>query len=88
MKLEIEQPHFEALLAAYPVLAPLKDQLRFGSRVEVEFSALPLEVVVTLEDIYRLAGPSLQTRLAQISTLKTALSGEGERFARSLQRLQ
>ena len=35
MKLHLERPHVEALVGAFPRLAWLQEQLRFGHRAEV-----------------------------------------------------
>ena len=35
MKLQIEQPYVEAMVEEFPALATLKEQLRFGHRVEI-----------------------------------------------------
>jgi uncharacterized protein YbjT (DUF2867 family) len=40
MKLEIARPHATALVDAFPRLAPLAEQLRFGDRVELDLSQL------------------------------------------------
>jgi|OpeIllAssembly_1097287.scaffolds.fasta_scaffold125820_3 hypothetical protein len=33
MNLQIERPYIEAMITAFPRLAPLQDQLRFGNKV-------------------------------------------------------
>ena len=40
MKLHIERAHIEALIGQFPRLADLREQLRFGNRVEVAFNQL------------------------------------------------
>ena len=40
MKLSIDRPYVEAMLAAFPDLTLLKEQLRFGNRAEVTVSQL------------------------------------------------
>lgn len=80
MKLEIDRPHVEAMVEAFPGLEPLKSQLRFGNRVEVPFDALSNAELTFLGNLYRQAGPELIARAAQISTLQQALSGDGFRF--------
>jgi hypothetical protein len=40
MKLQIERPYFEAMATSFPGLASLREQLRFGDRVEVAFGQL------------------------------------------------
>ncbi len=81
MKLQIERPYVEAMVAEFPDLSPLKEQLKFGDRVEVTFSQLSGAELDFLGDLYRQAGPHMQVRAAQILTLQRALSGAGARFA-------
>ncbi|MBY0577453.1 MAG: ATP-binding protein [Burkholderiales bacterium] len=83
MKLQIERPYVEAMVAEFPGLSPLKEQLKFGDRVEVTFSQLSGAELDFLGDLYRQAGPHMQVRAAQILTLQRALSGAGARFAAS-----
>jgi hypothetical protein len=80
MKLHIERPYIEAMVASFPKLAPLKDQLRFGDRVEVAFHQLSSDEVTFLVDLYRRAGPDMQVRSAQIATLQRAFNDKGIRF--------
>lgn len=80
MKLEIERPYIEAMVESFPNLASLKDQLRFGDRVEVAFSQLSGDEITFLHGLYSEGGPELQVRAAQIATLQRAFSGEGVRF--------
>lgn len=80
MKLQIEQPYVDAMLAEFPKLDVLKEQLRFGNRAEVLFSQLSSTQLSYLHNLYQQAGPDMQGRAAQISTLQQALNDEGERF--------
>jgi len=80
MKLQIERPYVEAMAASFPDLEPLKEQLRFGDKVEVAFSQLPSAALTFLQELYRQAGPEMHTRSAQLATLQRALSDEGTRF--------
>jgi hypothetical protein len=80
MKIQIERPYIEAMAASFPDLAPLKEQLRFGDKVEVAFDQLPSTAVQLLQELYRQAGPEMLTRSAQLATLERALRHEGERF--------
>ena len=80
MKLEIERPHVEAMVAAFPDLASLTDQLRFGDKVEVAFEQLTTRELDFLEDRYRGGGRDMQLRSAQIATLRRAFDGAGTRF--------
>jgi hypothetical protein len=80
MMLQIERPDFEVLIANFPGLTSLKEQLRFGEKVEVAFSQLSDAELGFLKDLYREAGPDMQVRLAQIVTLQRAFREESVRF--------
>ncbi|ACB94817.1 ATP-binding protein [Beijerinckia indica] len=80
MNLHIERPHIELMIAEFPNLTPLKDQLRFGNRVEVPAHQLTLSELDFLRNIYEQAGPDYRTRAMHLLTLHKALSGGGERF--------
>jgi hypothetical protein len=80
MKLDVERTHVEALLAAFPRLTALADQLRFGHSVQVAIHQLAEAERAFLADLYRNAGPSYAARSAQLDTLHQALSGGGVRF--------
>ncbi len=80
MNLQIDRSHIEAMVAAFPHLAPLKEQLRFGNRVEVPFHQLSVSELDHLRTIYTEAGPEFMVKAAHLSTLQKALSCGGERF--------
>jgi len=80
MKLIIDRTYVEALVEAFPDLAPLKQQLKFGNRVEVLFEKLSSEQVDFLHQRYLAAGPSMELRAAQLATVQRALSNGGQRF--------
>ena len=80
MNIQIERQYVEALMQRYPAHAGLADQLRFGDRVEMEFSHLSDEELTFLEDLYRQAGPDMKARAAQLATLRDALKAGGKRF--------
>ncbi|MCF2524992.1 ATP-binding protein [Bradyrhizobium sp. G127] len=80
MKLQIERPDFETMIANFPGLTSLKEQLRFGEKVEVAFSQLSDAELGFLRELYRKAGPDMQVRLAQIVTLQRAFREESIRF--------
>ncbi len=40
MKLQIDRPHIEAMMQAFPRLAYVQEQLRFGNKVEIPFNQL------------------------------------------------
>jgi hypothetical protein len=80
MKLQIERPYVEALLDEFPALAALKEQLRFGNRVEIAFKQLSQGELAFLHNLYQQAGPALQGRAAQLATLQKAMNDEGPRY--------
>ncbi len=80
MNLQIDRPHLEAMIAAFPRLAPLQDQLRFGNKVTLPFQQLSGTELGFLGDLYRAAGPAMRTRAAQLATLQQAFDGQGTRF--------
>lgn len=80
MKLHIERPHIEAMLQAFPRLDFVREQLRFGNKVELSFSQLHDEELAFLENLYAQGGPELRARGAQIATLQKAMREGGRRF--------
>lgn len=80
MKLQIERPHAEALVDAYPDLAALRDQLKLGARAEIPFYALNAPQLNFLRQRYEAAGPRMAGRAAQLLTLEAALNDSGERY--------
>ena len=80
MKLQIDRPHAEALIGAFPTLAALQDQLRFGNRVELGFHQLSVDQLDFLSQRYHQAGPRMQGHAAQLGTLVRALRSDQERF--------
>lgn len=80
MKLQIERNYIEQMVASFPKLASLKEQLRFGDKVEVAFTQLSDDEVTFLVDLYRQGGPEMQVRSAQIATLQRAFNDKGMRF--------
>lgn len=88
MKLQIERPYFEAMLEEFPDLGYLKEQLRFGNRVEVSFRQLSSPALGFLGKLYRQAGPEMQAKAAQLATLQQAMNDDGVRFeAEDLERV-
>lgn len=80
MKLQIERPYVDALIAEFPGLMVLEEQLRFGNKAVVTFNQLNTNELSFLKNLYQEAGPDMQGRAAQISTLQKALNDEGERY--------
>ncbi len=80
MKLQIERPQVEALVARYPELQPLAEQLKFGNRAETPFTTLSAEQLDYLHQHYLERGPHWAGRAAQIATLTAAVADQGRRF--------
>jgi hypothetical protein len=81
MQLQIAQPYVLAMVDAFPTLSTLKEQLRFGNSVEIPVSRLAKAELEFLVGLYRLAGPDMQGRAAQLLTLQHALSDAGTVFS-------
>lgn len=80
MNLLIERPLVEALIAEFPELSPLRDQLKFGNKVEAPFHQLSKPALHCLLGLYQKAGSALSGRAAQLAALLKALEFEGERW--------
>lgn len=80
MKIRIDRPHVEALVANYPELAPLNDQLQFGSRAEVASTSLTAQQLAFLHDLYVQGGAGTEARLAQLSSLQRVANDDGIRL--------
>lgn len=80
MKLQIERPYVEAMVDEFPTLSALKEQLRFGNRIEIPVSQLAKAELDFLIGLYQLAGPEMHGRVAQLMTLQRALNDSGVRF--------
>lgn len=80
MKLQIERPHIAVMLQAFPRLAYVEEQLRFGNKVEIPFGNLNDEELAFLRGLYAEGGAELRARAAQIATLQQALHAGGRRF--------
>lgn len=78
MKLQIEQPFVDELLDKFPDLVLLREQLKFGDKIEVMFSQLSDVEVSFLGNLYLTNG--LQARAAQLATLQKAMNDDGVRF--------
>lgn len=81
MKLQIERPYVESMAAAFPDLAHLREQLRFGDRAEVSVEQLSNAELNFLQELYRAAGPKMLGSFAHVSTLRRAFSDESIRFS-------
>ena len=80
MNIQIERHFVEAMVLEFPALAPLREQLRLGNRVEVTIEQLSSAQLAYLARLYEEAGPEMRARAAQIATLRDALHGDGVRF--------
>lgn len=80
MKLQIDRRHIEPMMQAFPRLAYLREQLRFGNRVEIPFNQLEAPELDMLQASYEAGDHALRARGAQIATLRTALAAGGHRF--------
>lgn len=80
MNLQIERPFVETLVAQFPELMPLKDQLRFGNKVEIPAIQLNSAQRCFLIGLFEQAGPDLKLRAAQLAALDEALSQGGHVF--------
>ena len=80
MKLQIEQPYIAAMIDAFPGLASLQEQLKFGNKVEVPFEQLSDTELDFLGNLYRAAGPEMRVRAAQLATLQKAIRDDGIRY--------
>ena len=81
MKLQIERPYVDAMFAQFPSLTNLKEQLRFGNRAEISVQQLSASELSYLQNLYENAGPDMQGRAAQITTLQKALNDDSKRFS-------
>jgi ATPase family associated with various cellular activities (AAA) len=81
MKLLLDRPHVEALVAEFPDLASLREQLRFGNVAEAELRQLERPAVDFLIGLYRRGGAEAQLRAAQLASLCGAREQAGKRFA-------
>lgn len=80
MQLLIEADYFEQMLSVYPRLESVREQLKFGQKIELQFNQLINVEINFLIDLYQKAGPDMQLRAAQLQTLQHAMNGQGIRF--------
>jgi len=79
MKLHIERRHIEPLTQAFPNLISLKEQLRFGNKVEVFYSQLAVEEWQFLYELYQQESV-MQSQAALLITIKNALCNDAQRY--------
>jgi len=77
MKLRIERPHVEAMINAFPRLAGISEQLRFGNSAELAFSQLQDEEVTFLRELYAAGDTDEGRRAAQIHSLQAFMNDGG-----------
>lgn len=76
MKLQIERCHVESLIEAFPNLITLREQLRFGNKVEVFYQQLSLHEWKFLYELYCSTGAKNQAVL--LASLENAFEGGGK----------
>jgi hypothetical protein len=81
MKLQIERTYVNAMVAEFPGLTPLKDQLRFGNKAEVPFNRLSSSELGYLKNLYQEAGPDMHSQAAMIATLQKALNDDSQKYS-------
>lgn len=81
MKLQIDRAHIETMLQRFPRLEFVREQLRFGNRVELGFQQLEAAELDLLQSLYATGDAELRARAAQIATLRRAFAEDGRRFA-------
>jgi hypothetical protein len=80
MKLQIDRRHIEPMMQAFPRLEFVREQLRFGHRVEVSFNQLEDGELDLLQSLYAAGDSELRASGVQIATLRRALQEGGKRF--------
>ncbi len=80
MKIQIERRYLEALVAAFPELCPLTEQLKFGNKADVPLQQLSEQHLGFIQQQYQQAGAAMEGKAAQIATLQQALKAGGARY--------
>ncbi len=83
MKFALERPQVLALVEAHPRLAGLQDQLRFGTRIELQHHQLSLDELAFVGSLYARSpakGEDGGGAQAQLCTLLAALQRDSQRF--------
>ncbi|MAR89349.1 MAG: ATP-binding protein [Pseudomonadota bacterium] len=80
MKIQIDRPFAETLIAEFSELGMLAEQLKIGHRAEISAFQLGQGQLDFLYDLYTRAGPNLNGKAVQLASLKSALTYEGQRF--------
>ena len=66
MKLQIDRRHIETMMQAFPRLEFVREQLRFGNRVEVSFNQLEDGELDLLQSLYAAGDSELRARAAHL----------------------
>ncbi|MFI3136299.1 MAG: ATP-binding protein [Methylococcaceae bacterium] len=80
MKLQIERKYIETMVEEFPNLAVLKNQLRFGNKVDVSFKQLSNPELSFLQVLYQQTGGDMHGRAAQLSALQKAINDDTLQF--------
>lgn len=80
MKLQLDRPHVLALTEQFPDLVGLRDQLRFGHRIELRSRQLPAPALSFLADLFSARESALSGRAAQLRGLVASMDGTAHRF--------
>jgi hypothetical protein len=80
MKLQLDRPHVLALTEQFPDLMELRDQLRFGHRIELRSRHLPADALVFLADLFSAGDATGSGRAAQLRSLVAANDAAAQRF--------
>ena len=80
MKLQIERRYVENLINNFPHLQPLKDQLRFGNKVEVFYRQLAEAEWLYLQQLYGHDGQAMRNQAALLASLHQAFKGDDTRY--------
>jgi len=81
MKLQIERAYVTALVDEFPGLEQLKEQLRFGNKVEIPVNHLSNNELSYLQQLYRNSGDSMQAQAAMLATLQKALNDDEYKYS-------
>ncbi|MDD4913574.1 MAG: ATP-binding protein [Methylococcales bacterium] len=80
MKLQIERRYVENLIDNFPHLMTLKEQLRFGNKVEVFYRQLAEGEWLYLQQLYSHDGQAMRNQAALLSSLQQAFNGDKTRY--------
>jgi hypothetical protein len=80
MKLMIERKYAEQLIASFPDLHIVQEQLRFSERAEISIQQLSSDALDYLGKLYEEGGSAARDRAIRLKSLRDALADEGERF--------